>query len=335
MRDLKPATPIAMKIQDWMTTQKQKIRIRSSPVDGEEKEELQLANGLFQKKEPSVRKTFSDGVGEALLLAKHLGLPLYSDESFIRSIGKSNFGIKGFCTATLLVALRQKGLVQLEDETKIFSQMITKNYILVPFTSIHLMTRLKELMAEPRFKDKGYVSSEMMTNDQVLMPLLNQFANPNLHQILAPIAFDWWLSIAEDAEMPSNQLAEAMYYITYSYSMRTISSVLVKIHQEEPEKRLAGVLAMLLWQAYKKNKKIIPLVWSALKSCVGRYFPDKEEKIIYDMTFLFVKNFMEKDQSLEDNQKALALFEIPEYLPFNDKAKFINYFTKNKPSFSY
>jgi hypothetical protein len=199
----------------------------------------------------------------------------------------------------------------------------------------HLQSRLIELLANAMANGEKYVANEQMTKDAVLMPFLNQFADPALRQMLAPVAFDWWFMIATDVDMPAGQLAEAMYYITYCYSMQSISKVLDKIHQEEQEKRLAIILAMFLWQLYKRNEKLIPQVWSALKSCGTRYFPAKEKKIIFDLLFWYLRNYMEKDSTLDEGQKAIALFEIPEQLPFSDKTEFINYFTKNRPSFSH
>lgn len=334
MHGFKPPHSMARKIYEWMISHKQKIRTRSIPDEDEDKYK-QTAAGVLLETERSIKAIFKDGIGESLLLAQQLGIPLYSDESYIRSIAKSTYGAKAFSTSSLLRSLQERKYVELREETRILSQMIGRNYTIITFTPFHLHSRLKDLLIQAKAAGGVYLKSEDITKDEVLMPFLNQFADSALHEMLVPVALGWWLIIAGDPDMPNEQLTECLYYISYSISMKSIGAVLVKMHKEEQEKRLTGMLALFLWQAYKKNKKLIGKAWPAIKSCCTRYFPGKEEKLIFDFLLKHLGNYMEKDADLDNGQKATALFEIPEYLPFEDKAKFINYFIKSKPTFSH
>jgi tetratricopeptide (TPR) repeat protein len=332
MNGFKTPNALTKKIYDWETKNKHKIRTRGIPDDSEE-DYKQTASGLFMKTEKSIKMIFKDGIGETLLLAQKLGLPLYSDESYIRSIGESTYKTKTFSTLGLLQHLGQKKYVSLREETKILSQMIERNFMIIPFTPFHLQSRLDELL-QAKTEGVKYIRSDDLKKDVVMMSFMGQFADLTLHDSMVRIALGWWLLLIDDPDMPDEQLAECMYYPIYSLSMQTKSTILGrKIYEDEQEKRVAGILALFLWHVYKKNKAKITKAWSAIKSSCTRYFPSKEGKVIFNFLLNFLKKYIEKDDSLNDSQKAAALFEISESIPFVDKAKFQEYFIKNKPAF--
>lgn len=327
--------PLAEKIYNWRIANKLKVRTRNALVEKDEDEQYKKSqSGIFLKTDESISKTIREGIGETLLLAQKLQTPLYSDESFIRNVAKNNYAVKAFSTLSLISLCKNKGILSLRDETRLFSQLINRNYKIIPFYPEHLNCRLKDILIEKRSLGIKYVKSESLVSDEILGSFLKQFTDISSQQILIDIAIDWWLSIIADSEIPNEQLDECMSYISFSFSMKSISSVLKqKIYKNEQEYRMAAILALFLWKTYIKDERLITKAWSGIKSCCNRYFQGKEDKILFDYLLGHFKNIIEEDNSLNVIQKTTALFKIPESFSSDEKNKFETYFAKNRPNF--
>ena len=229
--------------------------------------------------------------------------------------------------------LKDKGLLSLSIVTRLLSQMIEKNFMIIPFTAEHLHGGFKKVLSVARSSGRDYLKSEELRSDPILMPFMKQFGEQALYQQMVPIAIEWWLLLIDDPDIPSKQSVECISYVSYILSMRTISAVMGKIHETEQQERMASTLALFLWRAYLKDKRLITKAWSVIKNCCEIYFKEKSEIVTFDYLLKYLRNIMEKVTVLTDDEKRIALFEIPEYFSPNEKEKFSIYFIKNKPIF--
>jgi pentatricopeptide repeat protein len=330
--------PLAKKLHDWRIRNRSKIRIRSDIPEEEEESNVigyqKTDGGLFLKREEPINRTIDDGIGETLLLAQKLKLPLFSDESFIRNIAKNNYGVKTFSTLGLLNHLKDKGYLSISQVTQLLSQMIEKNFFIIPFTAEHLHGRLKEMLSVARSSGRNYLKSDELRSDHILMPILKQFGEQSLYHQVVRIAVEWWLLLIDDPDVSHKLLVECISYISFILSMRTMSAVIEKrIYKDEQQERMASILALFLLRAYLKNKRLTIKAWSAIKTCFEIYFAERSEAVLFKYLPKWLKNILEREKTLTDDEKRKALFEIPDFLIPNEKEMLISYFLKNKPKF--
>lgn len=323
----KSSHPLAEKINNWRNTNRSKVRTRSLKDAEEDDHDLyELVNGIFVKKNKSIDETFGDGCGETLLLAQKLNLPLYSDEASIRNIANEEYKVLTFSTLGVI-----RGNLSLTEETRFLSQMISKNFKVVPFGVEHLDCRFRECLGK---KPKGqYIKSDELITDEILGEFLKQFADYTYINILTKIAIDWWLVLIDDPNIPYEQLPECMSYISYTFSMKSIGTVLKGIVESEQERRAAALWATFLLKTYRKYPDLTVKAWPAIKTCCSRYFRGREERILFNFIPDFLKNILEGSIELKDEQKVTILYELPKYFSYIEKAKYETYFVKHKPKF--
>lgn len=319
--------PLALKIENWRIANRLIVRTRSLKDLSEENDDsYTLVNGIFIKKSESIDKTFGEGVGETLLLAQKLNLPLYSDEAFIRNIANTEFNVRAFSSISLI-----KFLLSISEETRIFSQMLLNNFKVVPFSAAHLNCRFRELLNK---KVKGeIVKSTELISDEILCEYLKQFSEYTYLEDLSKIALEWWLEILADQKISYDQLPECMFYISYSISMKTIGTILHGIPEKEQERRAAGLWAAFLLRAYNKDQMLTAKAWSAIKSCCSQYFASQYELILFNFIPNFLKVFLENAKDLKDSKKFTIIFNLPSHFSDFEKSKFEEFFLKNPPKF--
>jgi hypothetical protein len=207
-----------------------------------------------------------DSTYQTLKLAVELKVALYSDEHVLRDWSIKEYKIKAFSTISVINHLKDLGVVSSTQESELVTQMIRKNFRFVPFTSAHLFSRLREIIAK---KGKDYSVADLK-NDQILSTFFKQFADTSIDSSsLMRIAREFWLSILTDnrlkrdlasVELVDRLLVQCMLYPTFSYSILT----------QGQEDRIAALWATFLWGAFRIRKDNCSRVWSCLKPVVKR-----------------------------------------------------------------
>jgi hypothetical protein len=315
-----------------MKENRAKIRTRSFAEEDNSEKYINRDGGLFVPANRSPKKTFNDGIGETLLLAKKLELPLYSDEATIRQIGRDNYKLQVLSTIGLVIYLKQVGKMSLSNVTRLFSKMIGNNFRIVPFTAEHLQERLREKLCMVTSTGKKYLMSEELQSDKILSPFMMQFGEYSLYKNMVAVALDWWIAILKDPDIAIEQLDECVSYLSYILSMKTVSSVTQKIFAKEQEERMATIFALFLWRTYLKIPDSLNQAWSASKTCCSRYFPDDTELLQFELIPKHLKKIIE-DAFMSPLEKSTAIFNISAALPQQDGGKFAEYFVKHRPNF--
>jgi len=328
----KGAHSLAIKIWEWIKENRQKIRTRSVSEEDVEEGYIKRDSGLFMQESRSLKTTFGDGIGETLLLAEKLKLPLYSDEAAIRQLAKDNYKLQVVSTIGLVIYLNQAGRIPLANVTGLFSEMISKNFRIVPFTSEHLQGRLKDKLYAVVSTGKEYLKSEELMSDEVLAPFMKQFGDYSLYKNMASIALDWWITILMDPDIASEQLDECVSYLSYILSMKTVSTVTIKVVAKEQEERMAALLALFLWKTYLRVPDMLDHAWAACKTCCIRYFSNDAVLLHFELIPKHLKRIIE-NALLSPLEKSTAIFNIPSKLPQEDRVKFEEYFVKHQPNF--
>ncbi len=301
--------PLAMKIWEWIKENRTKIRTRSVTEEDNDEEYVKRDSGLFMQTNRSPKQTFDDGIGETLMLAKGLSLPLFSDEAAIRQMGRDNYKLQVVSTIGLVIYLNQVGKISLSNVTRLFSEMINKNFRIVPFTAEHLQERLREKLCAVASTGKRYLKSEVLQSDEVLAPFMKQVGDYSLYKNMVAIASDWWVAILMDPDVAIEQLDECVSYLSYILSMKTVSSVIQKVFVKEQEERIAAILAFFLWKTYLRLPDRLNQAWSASKTCCNRYFSDHGELLQFELIPKHLKKIIE-DAILSPLEKSVAIYNI-------------------------
>jgi tetratricopeptide (TPR) repeat protein len=333
---LKAPHPHATSISRWLASNRGRVRVRhakDSPSSdpGKDVEKSIILTSIMA----SSRQILGFGIGESLSLASSQKLPLYSDDVFTRYAARGDGSTRGFSTISLLKALREKGKVQLSDETNVLARMIQLNFRIVPFEPLHLMCALKDLIDSLSVEGRGPKQGDML-RDKALGPLLRQFGEPSLDAAPFPgIATDWWVAITEKG-FPSEILEESMGYPFYALSNRSVGGVLKGPSKDESLERGPLLLALFLFKVIVRNKKLVQIAWSAVKACCRRYFRDEEsyERITKERIPFWLVRAIEM-WPIADDEKVQMLIAFTEALPYEDKATVEAYIIRHaKPSFS-
>ena len=131
---------VATELRDWLIENRSRIRTRKLTGRRRQergREDYRLESGIWIRNETMMYDLVGKGVGETLLLARQLDLPLYSDEAAIRLWGAQQYGV-GFSTVSLLRRLRNESRLSLANKTACVVRLITSNYRYIPFGHEHL-----------------------------------------------------------------------------------------------------------------------------------------------------------------------------------------------------
>jgi tetratricopeptide (TPR) repeat protein len=332
---------LAQRIDEWRLGNKHKIRIRNAGEDTDEDPDVDgndiyetTAGGLLIRRDISLKETIGAGMGESILIARQMKLPLYSDDCIVRFLGSNEFGCQTFSTISLLDVLVNKGNIKIEGASEILSRLIQKNFVIVPFDFRHLKGALLRFLKSSRGKKP--VRDDIMSDD-VLGTLLRQFGDSSLnYSALVGIAVDWWISMLTDDEIPKELLVECMEPVSYALSMHSIGGIIQGIAKEEQEMRLAGIWFRFLSRIIDEEDNALSVGWSAIKTVGERIYgtdPEKFIKLIYErIPKMFIK-VLENQPQFTQVQKIEVILKFTQYLPQSDKDLIESYIRKARPNF--
>lgn len=244
--------PLARRLEEWILRHRSIVRVRTvNPDSVSEGERMSL-------------EVLKAGVGETFVLARQLGIPLWSDEGVIRAEAKRLGGPPAFSTLSMLRALRQRRRLTLEDETKCMARLIALNYRYVPFGAEHLHAAARLLAAG---WDSGDVSlSGRLHTHELMGPLLREFAEQHVTlDSLLKVTAEWWPVLLNDRNMPDTLIEEILSWIAFTVTQRLMVSG--KIAASVALDRIAGqIFAAFLISA--KQSGTFPRAWSVAEHCV-------------------------------------------------------------------
>jgi hypothetical protein len=333
--------PIAEKIEKWRIDNRSIIRIRGIEIEDDEQESDDSAynfvpGGLYSKKERTINQLFGDGVSESILISKKFGIPFYSDESVIRHEAQINYSVNCFSTIALLKVLRKEGHLTIKEETRVFCNMIRKNFRVIPFDSDHLNCCLNELIIKYEKCHQKLPAVNDLLKDDNMGTLLRQFNDSFFNEAwLANKAIDWWISLIEFENLHHEILITCMTYPCYALSMKNTGKVLTGINKYEQEDRIAHLLGYYLVRVSETKTKPIATAWSAIKSCCEKIFSRDEKKYVkalYDFLPKWIVHELEKMQ-ITKPEKMSRIVTISSYLPIEDRTKIDQQIMKINPPF--
>ena len=329
--------PLGQKIDKWRLANRSIIRIRNARTLNRmnRNESGKDATGLWVKNEPSLDVQLGSGVGETLLLAQELQLPLYSDESILRHWAERDYQVAAFSTLAFIKKLVAGNLLTYSECVDLNARMIQMNFRTIRIEVSYLNTRLKELIILQRKGNRLPTNSDLL-NDHILGVFLRQFGETTVNpDALGNLAVEWWKSVLFDQTIPTLVLPECMQYPSYALSMRTSGGVLSGISATEPLEKTTILWAAFLWRCYRKNDKFTRDAWSALKSSCSRIFPDerKQAQVLFELLPKWLGIIVEKDVSLSEDQKMSCLVSLPLSFEEHERIKFEKYFLRHPPRF--
>lgn len=335
--------PSAEEIEKWRLNNRSRIRVRNimeleeSMPEEDNDINYKISNqGLYIKAEKPINKLIGNGVGESILLAKQLNIPLYSDDAGIRKLGLDSYNVNGFSTITLITKLRTEGHFKTRDETNILCEMIRKNFRVVPFDYNHLNCCMFEIIEKAIENNEAMPTNKELLLDNNMGTFLRQFGDPFFNEEwLVKIAISWWISLLEKEDFDKNTLVECLLYPSFAISTLPTNRVIEGIGKYEQESRIGHVFGYFLISCYEHKQELIPGAWSAIKSCCEKIFSHDEKK--YKITLFrtvpeWIIEEIEK-MNIDDSQKMVRVINIPNQFPEEDRIKFENIFIKLKPRF--
>jgi tetratricopeptide (TPR) repeat protein len=337
-----PPHPLAEKLEKWRLSNKHKIRVRavhSDPEDLSTADSYELSDiGIYVRRNQGIENIIGAGMGESILLARQLNLPLYSDDSTMRYLASEEYHVRTFSFLSLLYRCELNGSINEEAVSELYARLIENHYLAIPFSSKHLSCALKMFL---KSHEGDRLKSEDLVNDKVLGVFLKEFGNTkNVYTGLSNIACEWWLSLMASTDISDSIVQECMKYISFVISMRIMSSLLRGIAGDEKERWLAGLWFRLVVIAQRNNRELLPKVWSHIKQTTQYHYSEDERKynkVIYELIPSLLVKFLSQDGSLSNADKVTILYEITSMLPNSsadsDRRKIETYILKLKPPF--
>ena len=334
--------PLAEKIEKWRINNLNKIRIRklkSFEWKKENNQEIVKDKKIIIREEQSIDELIGNGVGESLLLAKKIECPLFSDDSLIREWATKNYCIKSFGTLSFLARLKNEGYISESKETLFYSQMIKKNFRIIPFQPYHLMSRLEGIVKERKQSSLPPPKNEDLKQDPILISFLKQFGNPSIRpEIRVNIAINWWISILQNNSSIRELIEECMEYISYCISQISKSGILKGIKKKENEHNAALLWSLFWWRCNLTDPKLNYRSWSAIKENCRRLFTESEqhqENVIFGLIPWYTLKIIKEDRSINEIKKIEYLVKLTECFESGeiDKNKLETAFRKLKPKF--
>jgi tetratricopeptide (TPR) repeat protein len=326
--------PLAQKISDWIEANQRKIRVRHAGTEiqdiGEALEYGSSAAGILtERRSISLNIVLPDGIGESLMLAEKLGIPLYSDESCIRVWAADNRQTASFSTLGFGKSLVEKGIWSINQEVDLITDLIKRNYRWVPFSPLHLNARLRLIVDSCRIKGIP-VSSDTLRQDERMWLLIRSFGESSINEgVRAQRAVQWWLSIVESDSFDRCVLAACMNYPTNFIVTASKTSVIIgKISKYEREEKAAKLLAPLLWASYVRCERHLAEVWLAVKDAVENLFPNRELLVFARMPKKLL-DAANSENSFSPAKKTGFLVDLISRLPQEDRGPFERHLTEN------
>lgn len=338
---MSPPHELANQLEKWRLANKHRIRVRAVRTDYDEivadSHEL-LDSEIYLRKSAEIDSIIGAGMGESVLLARQLNLPLYSDDSTMRHLASNEYQVKTFSSLSLLHRCVLNGSITQEGVSELYARLIKNHYFVIPFSAEHLTHALMNLLRT--HKDEK-LTSEDMVNDAALGIFLKQFCNTKItYAALLNIASEWWLNIMASKEISDAIVKECMKFPSFALSMHTSSTVMKGVVDDEKERRLAGIWFKLIVKAQMSNKDILPRVWSNMKEVTQNYYMSEEgkyNKVIYELIPSLLVKFLSKNTSLSNEEKIGIVTSITSILPNSsadsDRHRIEAYIRKLNPPF--
>lgn len=332
-----PAHALAEKIEKWRLANRSKIRIRNANIDAKYNGYTSEKGNVIPstKKDLSLHAQLTSGVGETLLLAQELQLPLYSDESIVRHWAEMAYQVLAFSTLAFIKKLVTQNAITESQYVAFTAKMIQMNFRTIQIEATHLNSRLKELLKEREKTDKLPKKDDFLY-DNILGTLLKQFGDTTIDEpALVNLAVEWWVLALFDKDIPLAILPECIEYPSYALSSRSLTGVLNGVHANERNIRLATLWGTFLWRCYRKSEHFTRRAWEAVKSTCGRVIDNErqQEQTLFEFLPKSLGIIIEKDNSLNIVQKTSCIVKLPLCFEEHERIKFEDFYTKHKPGF--
>lgn len=328
--------PLLEKIDKWRLRNLKIIRIKrlkAIDFDGINKNQIEVNRKISLPEKKSIDEMIGFGVGESLLLSEQTGMMLYSDDSLIREWGNSNHNVKSFSTLSFVYLLKEKGYLSIDKETHIYSEMINKNFRIIPFQPYHLMNRLEAIVKKRTQANLTSPKSQDLMNDPILGTFLRQFGETSIPILTrAMLAIDFWISIIQSKDKIRELIAECMQYISFCLSQHSMFRVLTGGRKEENEINATILWAVFWWKCNVSNPNLSCFAWYAIKESCKR-FPLKHykiDKILYELLPYYVIKATNEERGMNKDQKISFILKLTGCLKYEvaDRQKLEERFSK-------
>jgi tetratricopeptide (TPR) repeat protein len=272
----KPTHALVARLQSWMAQHRSKIRVRrtqrthnADDTDGP----YSLRSGVWMPAERRLGEALTDGVGEAIELARELGIPLYSDEAVVRHWA-GLLGVKSFGTTGLLRKLRQNGRIASNVETRLLAQLVASNHRSITYEVQDIHSRLTALVKTQQEPPR----IEQLQQDAVLGVFLGDLRTPGVSaDRLLSFAFKWMLTSFVD-DTPDATRVALISHLTFLVTQRFGGGVILGVSARTPDQITAilGARLLLSWQSIDPAR--VGRVWSVFRSVVEQIYHHSEEK---------------------------------------------------------
>jgi tetratricopeptide (TPR) repeat protein len=265
---------IAKALRDWLIANRAQIRTRRVSTNRSKNrrsigDAYALHGEVWAPQPKTAAELVGYGVGETMLLAGELGVPLYSDDAFMRLWAKEELKVKGISTLSLLRGLRNNDRISLSNETALLARMAELNFRYLAFGPEHLRSALQSLLER-----NGHPTSVAMSNDPSLGPLLLQFGDLSFSdESMADVSRDAYIQLFAEESIDDYVIAELMATITY----RTQQRLSTTMSQEKVLATLASIWSRILSMVYRQDKRLIRRCWNVIRKCVELTFAHDEE----------------------------------------------------------
>ena len=303
---------IAVDLREWLIRNRSRIRIRRSIRGGRDADEADShhkVSGVWVPRRPTITETLGDGVGETLMLAEELGLPLYSDEVSVRQWAGER-GVRAFSTIALLRRLRGEQRLAIADETAVLARMMESNFRYVPVGAEHFDAALSSLMQKSQ--ETGLAT---MNADPVLGPLLGMFGEMNYtNDSLLNVAIGWWMMLLGRPDLSDSVIENIVGTICFRFQQRAGEGVLRGPSPKKPAAILSEVAAHLLFAVLRNRPALIGRCWWVVRHVVEGLVPE-ESKAIEILQSLIGERFYRLLKKHRGSQLANDLLTVAEALP--------------------
>jgi hypothetical protein len=314
----RPIHRLAERLLRWHAQHRSKIRVRHSRAasdDAQAAGPYTLRNGVWTPREQRFAEALGDGVGEAADLAEELGIPLYSDEIFVRHWSGLRGGVS-FGTVALLRRLKQLGRLTQESETKLLAVLVGSNYRQIPYELYHLQSRLITLTtaaeAAPRLAE--------LQQDEVLGAFLRDLRTTELPTAgVMTFVFRWMVAMVAD-EISEETRVELISHLLFVLLQRSEEGIISGIQVDRREQITARVGAGLLLTFATSAVSYLPQAWSLLKSVVERTnsaSASAAEEILFSLMPEAVADMATK----RGDETVAVAASVSSYFPAADRAK--------------
>jgi predicted nucleic acid-binding protein len=332
--------PLATALSNWIQQNRGLVRLRTR-MGGEEEEAPVVGPfligdaGIYVPHRPPMSDVLRGGTGDAMLLAKELQIPLYSDDTAVRQMARTECGVQGFSTISLVARLQAEGKLSVEQEAEILARMLSKHFRAVPIAPEHLTARLRVLYDAARANGRA-LRIDDMRRDNVLGTLLPELWDTVLTlQARAMLTTGWWLDVARDDSFPQDVLDETIPVPSFAIAQEAKGGVILGISEKGPEKVAALLWTAFLWRAWRSEEALLGRAWSAVKTAARRRSRGQHdyERYIWDWVPKMLTRIIEQCQDLTDLQKASNWVKLDMALPAEDRTHFERVHATQQPSF--